>query len=124
MSFYPLPIKELPSDKNVQGSRRNHLTKGAISFSLYLFLSSYWNPFQQISKACFILFLINWYPLPILYTEAIIISENQSIVIRSRLVYYSLKRPEFFFQICKWKSIEQHLKKKLHIDNLKIKRTN
>ena len=29
----PSSIKGLPTDKNVQGSRRNHLTKGAISFS-------------------------------------------------------------------------------------------
>jgi hypothetical protein len=32
----PSSIKGLPTDKNVQGSRRDHLTKGAISFSFHV----------------------------------------------------------------------------------------
>jgi hypothetical protein len=32
----PSSIKGLPTDKNVQGSRRDHLTKGAIFFSFHV----------------------------------------------------------------------------------------
>ena len=32
----PSSIKGLPTDNNVQGSRRDHLTNGAISFSLHV----------------------------------------------------------------------------------------
>jgi hypothetical protein len=49
-------------------------------------------------------FFINWYPLQILYTEAIEVCNKE--------INYARRG---------WKSLEQHLKKKLHIDNLKIK---